>query len=379
MKVFDGHLHMLRFNAPMRNLYQDKNFKGEIPDYWKPLLEEKIEKIKKLQAEGGENCTSFALIADLHWSHNAQKSPALLKKVMDDCGIPYYFNAGDTVASAPFCDPEFIRLEFEESRAAFKAIEDKCLMSIGNHDGVYSTFEEPNDYKENLTKEERFAYFYQWATVYKNRVFGEDYSYYYADDKKNKIRYVVLNTHDIPSDEKDENGFAKYNVFSQYQIRQTQLNWFAHVALDVPDNSWSVVLCSHENDSADEGYHTANRDLLVGVINAFKTRGKFEGKTDLPEKSWCNASISVDYTNRGGNFIVWVAGHMHEDRMVERDGIVSVCTDSDSCGWASMVKPLHDLGTTAEHRFDVFTINKKEKKVYITRIGFGEDREFRYE
>lgn len=372
-------LKKIAFENPLRNLYRDKNFNGEIPDYWQPLLKEKIEKIRKIQAEGGVDCTSFALITDLHWSHNAQKSAVLLKKVMDECRIPYYFNAGDTVASAPFCDKEFIRLEFDEYREAFKEIEHKCLMAIGNHDGVYSTFPEPDSYKQNLTKNERFEYFYRWATVYADRVFGEDGSYYYADDTFHKMRYIVLNTHDIPSDEKDENGFAKYNLFGEFQIREPQLNWFAHMALDVPDSSWSVVLCSHENDSADERYHTANRALIVGIINAFKRRGKFEGKTDWPEKSWCNASVSVDYTNRGGNFIVWLAGHMHEDRMVELDGIVSVCTDSDSCGWASGLKPKYELGTTKEHIFDVFTVNKKQRKVYITRIGsIGKDREFIY-
>jgi hypothetical protein len=39
----------------------------------------------------------------------------------------------------------------------------------------------------------------------------------------------------------------------------------------------------------------------------------------------------------------------------------------------------HQAGTVTEQAFDVFTINKKEHKLYVTRIGCGEDREFPYD
>ena len=88
----------------------------------------------------------------------------------------------------------------------------------------------------------------------------------------------------------------------------------------------------------------------------------------------------MDYTGRGGTFIAWVAGHVHEDLIVEEDGIISVSTTNDSCGNASGVQPPHELGTITEQTFDVYTIDKKSKKVHITRIGgLGRDREFFYE
>ena len=161
------------FKNPGRNLYRDENFDGKVPKYWESLLTEKISRINKLQAAGGEDCFSFALITDVHWSHNAQKSAVLLEKVVTDCNIPFVLNAGDTVCSAPYCDKEFVFEEFLEYRQAFSRIEEKCLLTVGNHDGVYSTFAEPNAYKENLTKEERYQCFFEWMRAYKNRVFGK--------------------------------------------------------------------------------------------------------------------------------------------------------------------------------------------------------------
>ncbi len=377
---------------PLRNLFHDQDMDlqptRKVPDYWLPLLEEKIVRIRHLQAEGGMDCTSFGMITDIHWSHNAQKSALLMEKVINDCAIPYFFDGGDTVASAPYADKEFIRKEFDECRRSFAPIEDRRLMTMGNHDGVYSDMDEPNSYSQNLTKAERFEYFFRPQTRFTNRTFGgDDASYYYADDAFQKVRYIVLNTHDVPSDEINEQGFAVYNTFRNFALREAQINWFAHTALDVPSTEWSVVLCTHENITsfdtakyASIGSPIRNHSLLVGIINAFRKHQKFEAETTFEDKPWCNAKVSVDFTGRGGDFIVWVSGHIHEDKIRDDHGIVAVSTDSDSCGWASGVREPYKLGTTWEHLFDIFTINKKTHKVHITRIGsIGTDREFTYE
>lgn len=377
---------------PLRNLYHDPAMDQEItrkvPDYWLPLLEEKIAQIRQLQAEGGMNCTSFGMITDIHWSHNAQKSALLMEKIINDCAIPYFFDGGDTVASAPYADKEFIRKEFDECRRLFAPIEDRRLMVMGNHDGVYSDMDEPNSYSQNLTKAERFEYFFRPQTRFSNRTFGgDDGSYYYADDAFQKVRYIVLNTHDIPSDEADEQGFAVNNSFRNFEIREAQINWFAHVALDVPSPDWSVILCTHENITsniaakhAGDNSLTRNHALLVGIINAFRKHQKFEAETSFEDKPWCNAKVSVDFSGRGGDFIVWVSGHVHADMIADDHGIVAVSTDSDSCGWASGVKAPYKLGTTWEHLFDIFTVNKNTHTVHITRISsIGSDREFTYE
>jgi hypothetical protein len=351
-----------------------------IPKYWQAHLNEKIERIQTLQKALGNNGFSFGMITDLHWSHNAQNSPAILTKILTECNISYFFNGGDTVASAPYCDKEFIRSEFVSYEKAFQPIMNKCLMTIGNHDGVYSILPPPHSYRQNLTKAERFEYFFRTGTQYNNRIFGEDYTYFYVDETEKKVRYIVLNTHDVPSDEIDENGYAKYNTFGHFCIRQTQLSWLAHVALNVPSKEWSVVLCSHENATVLKPYHkTRNHSLILGIIDAFRRKKAFHGETDFDDQPYYSAKIDVDFTQGGGNFIAWIAGHEHVDRILSEDGIISVCTRTDSCKNANGVIPPHELGTITEQAFDIFTVDKKRNKVYVTRVGFGEDRQFDFQ
>lgn len=351
-----------------------------IPTYWKKHLQQKIDTIRALQRKIGEDAITFAMITDIHWGNSAQRSGELLTEVMKACDIPYFFNGGDTFTGFPFCTKSHIFEDMQAYYKAFSAIEERCLMVMGNHDAAFSTRITSLDtcYDENLTKAEIYEHYFAFLRKYPHRVFGDD-AYYYVDDERKQVRYIVLNTHDVPSDEKDENGLAVYNSFRLFCIRQPQLEWFAHVALDVPSPEWSVVLCSHENLTAKPKHQTHNNALLTGIIRAFQRHTSFALKTQFEDEPFCNAEISVDFTGRGGNFIGWLAGHIHRDDMVKQDGIVAVSTCNDATRSGEGERFFHIGGTDSEHSFDVFTVDKKNRKVYITRVGYGEDREFVYE
>ena len=350
-----------------------------IPVYWQEHLEEKIAQILDIQQKLGKDGVSFAMITDIHWSHNAHRSAELLERVLTACDIPYYFNGGDVACFCPFGTKEHLKGEFDGYKRAFAATESKCLMTLGNHDGVYSTLPE-YEYSQNIPKAEVVENGFAFLKKYPNRVFGEDGTYYFVDDSARKMRYIVLNTHDVPSDETDEMGRAVYNTFRMFCIRETQLKWFAQTALSLPERDWSVVLCSHENATAKPHHKTRNHSLILGIINAFRRGEKFEGKTAFDDQPYLNAEISVDYTGRGGTFVAWVAGHVHEDKLVEEDGVISIATSNDSYGSAAGFLPPHEENTITEHTFDVFTVDKTRKKVYVTRIGgVGTDREFYYQ
>ena len=361
------------------DLHKNETGNDKIPKYWQEHLVEKIRRIQDLQKEIGPDCLNFGMITDIHWSHNAHNSAVLLEKVLTDCNIPYFLNGGDVACFAPFGTKAHLKNEFDEYKKAFLAVESKCLIVFGNHDGVYSTLPEPESYAQNITKKERLENGFAFLRKYPNRVFGPDGMYYYCDDVERKVRYILLNTHDVPSDETDGEGRAIYNTFRMFCIREEQLVWLANVALDVPTREWSVVLCSHENATAVSKHKTKNHGLILGILTAFKRGEKFEGETVFDDEPYLNAKVSVDYTGRGGTFIAWLAGHVHEDFIVDEEGIISVSTMNDSCGNASGVQAPHELGSITEQTFDIYTIDKKMKKVYITRIGgLGCDREFSY-
>ncbi len=355
-----------------------ENSTNKIPEYWEEHLDKKISQIRKIQAKIGVDCASFGLITDIHWVCNAKHSAALMEKVLNDCSIPYFFNAGDTVSGAGLCKMDFLIQDLNAYRESFSAIESKCIMVLGNHDMSYSTFQAPDYYAEQMTAAEIFEYIFRFETMYPNRFFSKEGSYYYVDDSHTKMRYVVLNNHDVPSEEIGPDGKPLYNKFRIFSMRQEQFDWFAHVALDVPSPEWSVVLCSHENPTC-HGEVPKNYPLLLQIINAFKRHEKFEGSMEFPERDYLNVKVSVDYTGRGGDFIAWLCGHWHLDQMLVENGVTCLSTVNDSMGAQDGNRTPHVKGTDTEHSFDIFTVDKKAHTVYVTRVGLGEDRQFTYE
>ena len=350
-----------------------------VPEYWKDHLAEKIGKIHERQIQAGVTGASFGLVTDFHCSDNNMHSPALMEKVLTACGIPYFFNAGDFVSGMGIIDPEDLIREILVTRRLFDRIADKQLMVLGNHDPAYSTFQPPDYYAEFLTKEELYEYVFRPQTAYLNRIFCENGTCFYADDAFHKVRYVVLNTHDIPSDERKPDGHLVYNAFRLTGFRNDCVNWFAIVALQVPSADWTVVLCTHESIGADRGYVYYNQELVLGIINAFRKHTAYCGSTCYEDVAGYDAKVEVDFTGKGGDFAAWVGGHTHRDDSRVLDGVLTVCTINDSKHNSALSPFKHTDNTTAEQAFDIFTINKKEHKLYVTRIGCGEDREFTYD
>ncbi len=353
-----------------------KNEKQFIPEYWNDYLDKKIEEIHKNQIKAGTNSSSFALITDLHWASNEKHSAAILKKVMDDCGIPFFFNGGDVVCGSGICPASSLTREISEFNEAFIELAEKCIPVQGNHDACYSTFPIPMYYKESLKKAEMYEYYFRPYTQYKNHVFGPDGFYCYADDLQHKMRYISINTFIKYTDELREDGLPVCDGAHTTGIMQEQLDWLAHVALDVPSPDWTVVVCSH----IPLYYMSANFGVAMGICDAFRKHTKYSTTRTDENRPNFNVEIDVDFTGRGGDLAIWVGGHTHFDETrITTSGIISTATLNDSIHNDSHSEFLHTKGTVTEHAFDVFTIDKNNHKIYTTRIGCGENREFEYE
>ena len=350
---------------------------SKIPEYWKSHLIEKTKTIKKLKSNS-DNCSSFGLIADMHWDTNTKHTASLLEYLLCECNIPYFFNAGDLFSGYGICSQYKNIEEFSQYHMIFENILHKCLMVEGNHDAVYSLFEAPDYYAQNMSLASFHEHYFKPTSKYSDRVFGETGTYYYTDDKQSKTRFIVLNTHDIPSDETTQDGRPVYNKFRKTGtgFMQEQLDWFANVALDVPSCDWTVVLCTHESPVY-IGDDAPNFEIVCGIINAFRHHTSFNCEKHFEKEiSHYDAKISVDFTGKGGNFAVWVSGHVHKDMVCYVDGILVV---SSICDCLSESYPDKVPGTDTEQSFDIFTIDKENHNVYATRIGYGKDREFEYE
>lgn len=338
-----------------------------IPKYWQVHLQEKINLIKRLKSNAGENVACFAVITDLHWSFNAKKSPLLLEKVMNECDIPYFINCGDTVSGFSFCEKNELLGEMQEVATAFKSIEKKCLMIEGNHDRAYSPPNTNVPFSMNISKKEFVENAFLSLPEYLRK---KDELYYYIDDEKSNTRYVVLDTHDIPC---KEDCVPKYNAFLSYYMRQEQFEWLINQALILPNEDWQIVLLSHENSTVFNSNHlTKSHEGLVGVIKAFNKREQFFYNQFFEENSHFNLDFTADFRNAHGRILLWVSGHEHGDKEIKCDAITSISVMNDS-----VIKTNPErLGTENEQAFDVFIIDKNQNKCFAVRIGFGENREF---
>ena len=353
--------------------------KGYIPKYWNSHLEEKINKIKDTQIKAGENSLSFGLFSDIHWNLDKIKyTPALIEKIATECNVPYIFNGGDTVSGAGTCPPEHLINELTSYSEAFKDLEPKILMAQGNHDSAYSEFTNPPKYyAQNITKEEIFQHIFKYETKYPDRVMSKDGSYFYVDHKNSKTRLVVMNPYDVPNDEVNDDGTAKYNKMRLAGYRETQLKWFANEALNVPDNKWTVVLCTHTNPASKE--LCRNEDVVLNIIDAFRNSSSYKAESvfdDIPDYT---INFEVDFKDKGGDFAVWLCGHTHQDRTVIKNGTLCISIISEWNHQAENLPFIRYSGTVLEHAFDIFTIDAKNHKLYVTRVGAGCDREFNYE
>ena len=346
-----------------------------IPEYWKEHLQQRIDRIKSLESE---NCAfSFGLITDIHWCENEKLSAALMEEIINECGMRYFFNGGDLISGKGIVGPEELYDEIDDFFRTFSRIEKNCLSVEGNHERAYSTFEPPLYYVQNMKKADLLERYFKPYTKYSDRKFSKNGSYFYADDENNKIRYIALNSQDVPNDDETEEGFAVYNTLRNYGFLQEQVDWLAYEALSVPDPSWSVVVCSHAATPSDEGEKdfSYNYDIVLGVLDAFKNKRAYVAQ-EKHSNPLFDVSISADFSGKGGDVIAWVGGHRHKDYVKNKFGITIVETTSDAS--YENYKKLGLRGSVGEHAFDIFTVDKSNRRVSVTRIGRGEDREFVY-
>ena len=246
-----------------------------IPSYWESHIDEKVSTIKALQDEGGRDCFSFVFITDTHYPLNlGKRSPALAKKIMDECKIRLALNGGDSNTRGCYQTKGEILVENEAVEEMFSPINDRLLQIEGNHDGSYywsgGTTGSGTSYSKQLTEQEMFEEYYRANGLNRDVHFDVNSNAFYYDDVSNKVRYIGLNTMNVPNEKTDvnEDGTAKYNKFRSYQFLQAQYDFLCNDALaSVPNDSWSVVVFGHSGI-----YDEGDFAVMIDVLSAYKDK-----------------------------------------------------------------------------------------------------------
>lgn len=102
-------------------------------------------------------------------------------------------------------------------------------------------------------------------------------------------------------------------------------------------------------------------------------------ETEVSSDGYDSVSVDVDFSIAKGNLVGYFAGHVHVDNNTVTGGVPVITTRCDAKQEnTDDLKAERVVGTTTEQSFDVFTVNKKTKKIHATKIGAGADRTISY-
>lgn len=350
-----------------------------IPSYWNKMIEEKTKMVKALQTSGGKDCVSFAWASDTHIPDNSTARTndlgKIMAKMMDNCDIPFAVLTGDIGTRASY-DTEAELVKTQQMIPVHLAPlwgTDRLLVALGNHDGCYG--DSSCYYAKQFSPERMWQLYFRNQALDTRRVFSNDGLYFYIDNVTQKTRFIVLNSHFAGEYYADDDSIAKYNRFATSCYGQEQLDWLANEALDMPDG-YGAIITSHVPPNIT---YTVDKVQLIGIINAFCRRTTYRGSYNVGIEGWTNNEVDVDFTDAKGEIIAMFAGHVHQD---------TVDTTTLDCPLITIISagaPVNDgespervFGTDTETSFDIVTINRRLRIIYLTRVGAGEDRQINY-
>lgn len=315
---------------------------------------------------------SYLLVSDTHFYSGkdyAYRYQNLLRVIENNVPISVILDCGDSLQDGVNTKEEMFN-RLVEYNANKQMIRSPYINTVGNHDAnaIFT-----NSINVVLTNKERcgmFATIKQDGAIFNNDdVFG---NYYYYDDDVNKVRYISLNCHDIPYISEDGVNY-KFSGFSQANYSNKQLNWVANVALNLEGKEdYLVIPIGHSplNSTGiiDADAQPANSNIMYSIFKAF-VEGAAYNYTG--SNKYDNYNVNVDFTGKNGIIPVHHFGHTHRDNYAV-----------NTFNMYNAINLNKNISTHAngenEFTFNIVTIDKNSRKVYITRHGNGEDFEFSY-
>lgn len=204
---------------------------------------------------------------------------------------------------------------------------------------------------------------------------SKDNAYFYRDYTPYKIRVIVLNVYEHLYDNE------VYNP-SLIGYSNEQLNWLANTALQV-NNGWNVIILTHDSpvqlqNSSFDGHN--NSTQLVEILESFKVGTSANiTYTDTKHSGLFSVNVTTNF-NKPGNIIGVLSGHAHCDDSKTVNGINYI---QILCAYIDVVNeysgfPNRPAFSDKAYVFDIGLVDTTNRKLTLTRIGYGNNREFNY-
>lgn len=342
------------------------------PSYIAKEAEDTVKQVQKLQ---GFHTVSFGFMTDIHYGTNLN--------VTYDIRIQRALNAYKEIAKRTKL--EFLALGGDHANDGIKEYKKACFRELrakldgiryfpvnGNHDdnAIWDVEFIPIDKSINhLTPEEVYVLFYNHIPSAGGHMNQNNGLYYYYNNPEEKVRYIFLDTNDIPLVMDDEK--LRYYAIGHYDISQQQLDWLVNEALRLEEPDWTIVLFTHVPVFC-SGYH----QIIHNVLATYKNGAHCKIDTGEGE---LRKTVDVDFSQyQRADIAAVFAGHTHADGSKVIDGIPYIVTANSVMYYGGGEYVPRTDGDKTELLFDIVTINKDKRTVSLTRVGAGEDRVFSY-
>lgn len=362
-----------------------------VPEYWQSALTTAVSEVKNHESANGINTFSFLLLSDIHLNESGVNDyltniGVVLKDLMDKCDVSFAAVVGDSTSQGTeqTVDNIFNNMELVWNLLS-PVVPKNILLGLGNHDGATGAVEYEGTmvyYRNQQTIEQRYNCYFRKQATDLLRNFGPDGTYFYIDDSPNKIRYVVINPVWNVWAGNASDGFVtdiQHSFFHNAFIGQAQFNWLTDIALNV-QTGWNIIILTHVVPDGTDARYFKDYQLFNAIVNAFNNKTAVN-QSYTGAETFQNSSVNKDFSGTNGEIIAIFGGHKHAD---------SVNTTSLSCPMITVTTcgaywdirdenpPVRTAQTDTEFAFDVVTIDKTARKIYLTRVGAGSDREVDY-
>ena len=224
---------------------------------------------------------------------------------------------------------------------------ENILMAIGNHDAL----SDPTgfDWTQLATQAQQYSQYFSpyisnWGVTY-----TADKTYYYKDYSAKKIRLVVLNCMLTGSDDTD------------------QQTWLTSTLASAKTAGLSVVIAVH---------YMPYNPQKIGCN--FSSLDKGVGSDVL---ALAYLTIVQNFIDAGGEFICYIAGHVHYDIFVKSatyPNQMCICIDALSAYQSNVYSDTQRTnGTKSQDLANLVTFDTASKAVKISRVGADQDHYLR--
>lgn len=307
-----------------------------IPAYWEGNVATAEHTVKNRKYTRSEHDVIFPFITDTHWTDNAKTSPNLVNRICNDLGLPFAVFGGDALTRHAQSSYGIKFLEQFIEKFKFPVI---C--TVGNHD---NNSDNKSDTSVIISDENLYAIMYRPFELFYDTDHTISHGLY--DDVSQKVRYIQIDT-----------GTPFWNTGSETIVDQTKLNdafsW-ASDKINELSAEWSVVIFTHM-------YFTSGTNVSSYVSAAINTY-----------------ILTPDFN---ATLLAMFVGHTHKDSSVihtyNGKNLLVVSTMQDAYSPLQNTESGYTMtkGTDTEQAFDIVEIDITNKKIYMTRVGVGENRE----